>query len=174
MKVLVLDNDRTMRDLLAYALRGRGLSPVVAEGLEEAERALADVDGLLLDFQLGEGQTGAAVARRWAEEERLPPFWLVTGMPEDPEVQGLRELGELQKVVGKPFSLLELVEGVEDTLRKLAQLDGAAPDSTYAYTEAWDRFELGPEQETDILPQVPEEEDVRTDMHHASGPDSVE
>ena len=113
-----------MRELIAFALRVRGLETLAVGTLEEAEAAFREVDGLLLDFHLGGGHVGSEVARRWAAEGRLPPFWVVTGMPEDPEVLALKELRELVAVVGKPFSLLELAEGVEVTLRNLAPSAG--------------------------------------------------
>lgn len=120
----MLDNDFRMRDLLAFALRGRGLEVVLTDRLESAEAELGSCDGLLLDFHLGEGRSGAELARKWAGEGRLPPFWLVTGDPEQADVQGLRELEQLRGVVGKPFSVVELAEGVEGTLRTLAPIIG--------------------------------------------------
>ena len=66
MKILVLDNDRSMRELFALALRMQGLESVTVGTVEEAEAALPDVAALLLDFHLGGGHSGAVVARRWA------------------------------------------------------------------------------------------------------------
>lgn len=136
-RVLVLDNDRQMRELLGFALRRRGLEVLACAGVEEAEAALAEADALLLDFHLGEGHSGAELARRWSSESRLPSLWLVTGMPEDPEVRALEQLPELVEVVGKPFSVIGLAEGVEDTLRRLAPSRGGpekaspCPDGHY-------------------------------------------
>lgn len=161
MRVLVLDNDRTMRELIAFALRVRGLETLAVGTLEEAEAVFREVDGLLLDFHLGGGHVGSQVARRWAAEGRLPPFWVVTGMPEDPEVQALKELKELVAVVGKPFSLLELAEGVEATLRNLAPSGGGSESVSPLKDGIYDEFspqaELAPLASSEALagPGVP-------------------
>lgn len=116
MKVLILDNDRSMRELVALALRMQELDCVAAGTVEEAELALPESAAVLMDFHLGGGHSGAAVARRWAAEGRLPPFWLVTGTPEDEEVRALAELPQLRAVVGKPFSLLAFAREVKMSL----------------------------------------------------------
>lgn len=156
MRVLVLDNDRTMRELISFALRVRGLETLAVGTKEEAEAAFRDVDGLLLDFHLGGGHVGSEVARMWAAEGRLPPFWVVTGMPEDPEVQALKELKELVAVVGKPFSLLDLAEGVEATLRNLAPSNGASATPSPCEERACDDFSPQAEPEPPSPPEVEE------------------
>lgn len=127
MKILVLDNDRSMRELFALALRMQGLESVTVGTVEEAEAALPDVAALLLDFHLGGGHSGAVVARRWAAEGRLPPFWLVTGTPEDPEVRGLSDLPPLRAVIGKPFSLLAFAREVKRSLEPPPAPEAPAP-----------------------------------------------
>lgn len=116
MKVLILDNDRSMRELVALALRMQEIECVMVGTVEEAESALAESGAVLMDFHLGGGHSGAAVARRWATEGRLPPFWLVTGTPEDEEVRALTDLPQLRAVVGKPFSLLAFAREVKISL----------------------------------------------------------
>lgn len=173
LRVLVLDNDRTMRDLLAFALRSRGLEAVAVGEVDEAEAALEESDGLLLDFQLGGGHTGAEVARRWAVEQRLPPFWLVTGMPEDPEVQSLKELRQLIGVVGKPFSLLDLAEGVDNTLRKLAPSAGGEEPLSLDTETTYVPLEPQPSQRATFPPELlVAERDPEGDLH-SKGPASV-
>lgn len=116
MKILILDNDRSMRELVALALRLQEVESLAVGTVEEAESALGEVTALLMDFHLGGGHSGAAVARRWAAEGRLPTFWLVTGTPEDEEVLGLADLPQLRGVVGKPFSLLAFAKEVKLSL----------------------------------------------------------
>jgi DNA-binding response OmpR family regulator len=116
MKVLVLDNDRSMRELVAHALRLQEVECVAVGTVEEAEAVLAGATAVLMDFHLGGGHSGAAVVRRWAAEGRMPPFWLVTGTPEDEEVRSLVDLPQLRAVVGKPFSLLSFAREVKISL----------------------------------------------------------
>lgn len=170
MRVMVLDNDRSMRELMAYALRMHGLEPIAVDGLGAAEEALAACDALMLDYQLGEGLTGAVLARRWREEGRLPPFWLVTGLPEDPEVRALASWPECREVVGKPFSVLRLAEGVRDTLQNLAPLRGGATDASPAAASAQPPGGTIPQEEPR---QTSVEQGLPTDPHHSSGPVSA-
>ncbi len=116
MKVLVLDNDAGMRELLVLALGMQQLQALPAGTVEEAEAFLPEAEALLMDFHLGGGHSGAELARRWAEEGRLPRFWMVTGTPEDPEVHALSALPQFQAVVGKPFRLLGLAQSVAEAL----------------------------------------------------------
>ncbi len=171
MKVVVLDNDRMMRDLLAMALQMQQLEVLPAGTVEEAEAALPEAQALLMDFHLGGGQDGAAVARRWASEGRLPPFWLVTGTPDDPAVQGLRELRQLQEVVGKPFSLLRLAGDVHRSLAPFAVErlpEPLAPEPLRAVEPS-----PAPAEEQ-FPPNSSPKKELEADDQHGRGPDSDE
>ncbi len=136
-RVLVLDNDRTLRTLMTHALSRVGLEAVPAATAEEGEAALDGVAAVLMDFHLGAGRDGAEVLLAWASRPGgLPPCWVVTGMPDHPGLEALEGFAPLQRVVGKPFSVIELAEEVADAVRKLAQSIPSAAEEALAAGEA--------------------------------------
>lgn len=117
-RILVVDNDASMRQLLELAFRQEGHEVFATGCPEKARLALAEggVAAMLLDYHLGAGVSGTILLERWRQERELPPFWLVTGMPDDPEVLAAKELEGCQGVVGKPFPVLQLVADVGELL----------------------------------------------------------
>ncbi|HJM40557.1 MAG TPA: hypothetical protein QGG59_10640 [Planctomycetota bacterium] len=111
-RVLVLDNDSSLRDLLTLALGRVDCEAVPCAHAAAAEEMLPSVDFLLLDLNLSEGNSGEQLALRWQEMSILPPFLLVTGAPDDARIQCLESIPSFRGVVSKPFSILELVEQV--------------------------------------------------------------
>ncbi|MDP6849600.1 MAG: hypothetical protein QGH51_07530 [Planctomycetota bacterium] len=116
-RVLVLDNDLSLRELLALALGRVDCEAVLCAHAQEAEELLESADFLLLDLNLSEGNSGEQLALHWHSKGILPPFLMVTGTPDDARVASLESLPTFHGVVAKPFSILELVEQV----RTLAQ-----------------------------------------------------
>jgi DNA-binding response OmpR family regulator len=116
----VLDNDRSMRGLLALALERGGHEVVQAGTVDEADVALAEgvaVDGMLLDLHLGGGHSGVSVVERWSESKQLAPFLVVTGTPEDASLANLDREELFQGVLGKPFMIDELLLRVAELPR---------------------------------------------------------
>ena len=119
----MLDNDRSMRGLLALALERGGHEVVQAGTADEADAALAEgekVDGMLLDLHLGGGHSGVSVVARWSESKQLAPFLVVTGTPEDPSLASLDGEELFQGVLGKPFMIDELLRRVDELPRSEA------------------------------------------------------
>jgi DNA-binding response OmpR family regulator len=119
-RFLVLDNDRSMRGLLALALERGGHEVVQAGTVDEADVALAEgvaVDGMLLDLHLGGGHSGVSVVERWSESKQLAPFLVVTGTPEDASLANLDREELFQGVLGKPFMIDELLLRVAELPR---------------------------------------------------------
>jgi DNA-binding response OmpR family regulator len=116
-RFLVLDNDRSMRGLLALALERGGHEVVQAGSVDEADAALAEapqVDGMLLDLHLGGGHSGVSVVARWSESKQLAPFLVVTGTPDDASLANLDGEPLFQGVLGKPFMIDELLSRVAE------------------------------------------------------------
>jgi DNA-binding response OmpR family regulator len=119
-RFLVLDNDRSMRGLLALALERGGHEVVQAGTVDEADAALAEgapVDGMLLDLHLGGGHSGVSVVERWSGSQQLAPFLVVTGTPEDASLASLDCEEHFRGVLGKPFMIDELLERVAELPR---------------------------------------------------------
>lgn len=139
MKILVVDNDPGMRNLLAMAFRQEGIETHLTEAVEDAEAFLrsGECAALLMDFHLGAGASGAQFLAGWSQELPMPPFWLVTGTPEEADVEPLRAEDAFQGVISKPFSILDLVAAVRAVAFPPAvnepaalEADGTADDPT--------------------------------------------
>lgn len=118
-RVLVVDDEEEIRDLLANYLSGFGFEvAAVADGPSmRAEAARARPDIVLLDLGLP-GEDGLSLARELRAQPRPPGIIIVTGrgQPVD-RIVGL-ELGA-DDYVAKPFDLRELLARVRATLRKV-------------------------------------------------------
>lgn len=118
-RVLVVDDDETIRTVFSTALRLEGLEPVAAgDGLLALEILATDaIDAVLLDTRMPH-MDGLAVLRamRARPQSRTLPVILVTGQAEVADrVRGL-EAGANDYLV-KPVDLAELVARVKAQLR---------------------------------------------------------
>ena len=120
-KVLVIEDDRHIAEILRMALATQHFTPIVAgdggTGLSEARRLLPSL--ILLDLMLPV-MDGWEVCRRLRADEktRLIPIIMVTAKGEEEDrVAGL-ELGADDYVV-KPFSTRELVARIRALFRRM-------------------------------------------------------
>ncbi len=122
-KILVVDDEPSIVDVLAYNLTKAGHQPQIAR---DGERALELVhaeqpDLVILDLMLP-GMDGLEVCKALRKESDLPIIMLTAKDEEIDRVVGL-ELGADDYVV-KPFSVRELMARVKSVLRR-AQLKPA-------------------------------------------------
>lgn len=119
-RLLLVEDDTTMRDTVASYLRRAGYDIVTAA---DGERALAlfaadGADVVLLDLMLP-GLSGFEVARRMRVIRRDQPLIMVTARGQEHErVQGLAQGAD--DYVTKPFSLRELDLRIRALLRRSA------------------------------------------------------
>jgi len=119
-RVLVVDDDQTVAEVVVSYLRRRGMTADhVADGLTALDRIRSsDPDLVILDLMLP-GIGGLEVCRQLRAEraERVPAIIMLTARGEESDrVLGL-ELGA-DDYVTKPFSPRELVLRVESVLRR--------------------------------------------------------
>jgi two-component system OmpR family response regulator len=116
-KVLVVDDDAHIRDVVCFALRRAGYQPLAAgdgkAGLEMAARELPAL--IILDILMPE-LDGTEVCRRLRAQSDVPLIFLTSKDEEMDRILGL-ELGADDYVV-KPFSPGELVARVKAVLRR--------------------------------------------------------
>ena len=136
-RVLLVEDDATLRETVAYNLRHQGYEVVEAENglmaLEAARREQPDV--VLLDVMLP-GIEGFEVCRLLRKETNLPILMLTARSDEVDRVVGL-EMGA-DDYLTKPFSMRELMARVKALLRRAelireelaAELRDAAPATT--------------------------------------------
>jgi two-component system response regulator RegX3 len=129
--VLVVEDEESFSDALAYMLRKEGFEVVVCptgpEALEAFDRNGADL--VLLDLMLP-GLPGTEVCRTLRQRSNVPVIMLTAKDTEVDKVVGL-ELGA-DDYVTKPFSTRELVARIRAVLRRL----GEAEDLPAATLEA--------------------------------------
>jgi DNA-binding response OmpR family regulator len=123
--VIVVDDETTLRETLAEALRQDGLQVLTAaDGKEALERFRAgSPDLVLLDLMLPQ-VSGIEVCRILRRESTVPIVMLTARDGEIDKVVGL-ELGA-DDYVTKPFSLRELMARIRTQLRRLDSLDEGA------------------------------------------------
>jgi two-component system response regulator RegX3 len=119
-RVLVVEDEESYSDALAYVLRKEGFEVAVAatgpEALEEFDRAGADI--VLLDLMLP-GLPGTEVCRRLRQISNVP---VIMVSAKDTEVDKVVELGA-DDYVTKPYSPRELVARIRAVLRRGTEVD---------------------------------------------------
>jgi len=122
-KVLVVDDDPHIRDVVCFALRRAGYRPLTAgDGLAALDIAGRETPALvILDILMPE-LDGTEVCRRLRKGSDVPIIFLTSKDEELDRILGL-ELGADDYVV-KPFSPRELVARVKTVLRRKVPTEG--------------------------------------------------
>lgn len=115
--VLIVEDDPSLRTLLARRLQESGFKAISAQSAPEAYRALSDhdIDLVLLDVMLP-GTSGLDICRTIRRDRNLPIIILSARTDETDRVLGL-ELGA-DDYVPKPFSTKELLARIRAVLRR--------------------------------------------------------
>jgi len=124
-RILIVEDEPAIRDMVAFALRKGDYAPVPAGDAREAQAAIADrvPDLILLDWMLP-GTSGLELARRWRRESltREIPIIMLTARGEENDRVGGLEAGVDDYVV-KPFSARELLARIRAVLRRSREDD---------------------------------------------------
>jgi two-component system, OmpR family, alkaline phosphatase synthesis response regulator PhoP len=126
-RILVVDDEQSIRTIVEYALRDAGFTVLTAARGDDALRTVEreQVDLVVLDLMLP-GVDGLEVCKRIRAERNVPIIMLSARGEELDKVLGL-ELGA-DDYVTKPFSPRELVSRVKANLRRARiEPDRAAP-----------------------------------------------
>jgi len=117
-RVLIVEDDRSLADVVARALESAGFTSSVAttgaNGMSQAESQEPEL--VILDLGLPD-MDGTEVCRQLQEKSRIPVIMLTARAEEHQRVAGL-ETGATDYVT-KPFSVRELVARVKTILRRL-------------------------------------------------------
>ncbi|MEN1940985.1 phosphate regulon transcriptional regulator PhoB [Luteimonas sp. MJ246] len=124
-RILIVDDEPAIRDMVAFAVRKGDYEPVHAADARQAQEAIADrvPDLILLDWMLP-GTTGIELARRWRRESltREIPIIMLTARGEENDRVGGLEAGVDDYVV-KPFSSRELLARIRAVMRRSREDD---------------------------------------------------
>jgi two-component system phosphate regulon response regulator PhoB len=119
-RILIVDDEPAIRDMVAYALRKGDFEPAHAGDAREAQASIAErvPDLILLDWMLP-GTSGLDLARRWRREAltRDIPIIMLTARGEENDRVGGLEAGVDDYVV-KPFSARELLARIRAVMRR--------------------------------------------------------
>src|SRR5262245_52239912 len=116
-KVLVVDDDPHIRDVVCFALRRAGYQPLTAgDGLAALDVAARELPALVILDVLMPELDGTEVCKRLRKGSDVPIIFLTSKDEELDRILGL-ELGADDYVV-KPFSPRELVARVKTVLRR--------------------------------------------------------
>ena len=154
-RVLVVEDEPSIAELIAVNLRHSGFSPTVVFDGAAAQREIDAVlpDVVLLDWMLP-GQSGAELARQWRKQARtkaVPIIMITARSDEGDKVQGLDAGAD--DYITKPFSTQELLARIRAVLRRRApevvndsvQVGSLALDAaTYRATFKGQELKLGP------------------------------
>ena len=123
-RILVVDDEQTVRESVGYALQQEGFDVTLAADGEDAEGHLSDdnFDLLILDIMMP-GKSGLDICREVRAESPVPIILLTAKDAEVDKVVGL-EVGA-DGYVTKPFSVRELLGRVRAQLRR-RELDRGA------------------------------------------------
>jgi two-component system OmpR family response regulator len=120
-RVLVVDDEEAIGDLVATTLRYEGFEVDVAtSGRDGLARVKSfHPDALILDVMLGDIDGFEVLRRLRAEGERVPILFLTAADAPEDRVRGLTLGGD--DYICKPFGLAELVARVRVVLRRTAR-----------------------------------------------------
>jgi two-component system OmpR family response regulator len=124
--ILIVDDDREIRDLLARFLDKHGLRVTTAADGREMHRVLdgSRIDLIVLDLMLP-GEDGLTLCRNLRAKSAVPIIMLTAMGEETDRIVGL-EMGA-DDYLAKPFNPRELLARVKAVLRRAEQRPAAGP-----------------------------------------------
>lgn len=141
-KILIVDDDPRLRDLLRRYLGENGFNVLVSENSEAMKRLWVreHFDVLILDLMMP-GEDGLAILKRLRAEKDMTPVIMLTARGEDVDrILGL-ELGA-DDYLGKPFNPRELLARIHAVLRRRPRQDAPGAPSMENEVVKFGDFEL--------------------------------
>lgn len=121
--ILLVDDEASIRDMLAIALEAADYNVLQAENAQQAHACIIDrhPDLVLLDWMMP-GTTGLELLRRLKRDElteKIPVIMLTAKAEEDSKISGLDAGAD--DYIAKPFSPRELISRVKAVLRRIGR-----------------------------------------------------
>jgi two-component system phosphate regulon response regulator PhoB len=154
-RILVVEDEKAVRDMIAFGLRRAGYDVHEAEDCREARARMVDVrpDLMLVDWMLPD-MSGLELTRslkRSRDTEEIPVIMLTARSTESDKVGGLE--GGADDYITKPFSPRELLARIQAVLRRaqpagggdILEADGLKlNDSSHRVSSGEREISLGP------------------------------
>lgn len=131
-RILIVEDEPNIRELVAYNLTANGYEPVMAEdGLQGIEMAVSEKpDLILLDIMLP-GKNGYDICRELRQAGNKTPIIMLTAKNEEiDKVLGL-EFGA-DDYISKPFGIRELMARIKAVLRRTVEAASAGSSGNEA------------------------------------------
>ena len=141
-RVIVVDDDARIRDLLRRYLTQEGFEVVLAEDGKTLTRLLTreNIDLIVLDLRLP-GEDGLSICRRLRAAKDMTPIIMLTAKVEDVDrIVGL-EVGA-DDYLTKPFNPRELLARIHAVLRRRPTLEAPGAPSQATQTVSFGPFEF--------------------------------
>ncbi|MCC3371512.1 response regulator transcription factor [Cohnella sp. REN36] len=127
-KVLIVEDEKAIADLLSYGLEGEGyetrIAATGAAGIREVELFRPDL--LLLDWMLPD-MSGLDICKKVTAERNIPILMITAKNDITDKVLGL-EFGA-DDYITKPFDLREVLARIRSIMRRLAQANRAGEEA---------------------------------------------
>jgi putative two-component system response regulator len=174
-RVLVVDDDPQIRELLVRVVTSAGYACDTATGVDEARSALGEAahDLVLLDVYLADG-SGLSLARELSGTREGPAVVMVTG-EDDPDLVRIALDAGAFGYVTKPFRRSDVAIAIDNALRRRQserasrtrrdELEDAVIDRTAAVHDALERMRLAQEDTILRLSQAVDLRDPCTGSH---------
>lgn len=129
-KILVVDDEQNLCEILAYNLRNDGYEVTEANSAEEAlELPLAAFDLMLLDVMIG-GMSGFDLAHRLKTEEKTAHIPIIFLTAKDTEQDMLHGFGlGADDYIAKPFRIMEVLARVKAVLNRSTHSTQVSPET---------------------------------------------
>ena len=129
-KILVVDDEQNLCEILAYNLRNDGYEVTEANSAEEAlELPLAAFDLMLLDVMMG-GMSGFDLANRLKTEEKTAHIPIIFLTAKDTEQDMLHGFGlGADDYIAKPFRIMEVLARVKAVLNRSTHSTQVSPET---------------------------------------------
>ena len=128
-RILITEDDETIRTALSVILRDNGFEPVLAVNCREATDCFDGCELCLLDLMLGDG-SGLDVLKVIREKSSMPVI-IISCMDDNSDISKGLDLGA-DDYVTKPFSSKVLVSRINALLRRSGGFSDGIPDGLTA------------------------------------------
>ena len=128
--ILIIDDDKMLRDTLAIGLRKADFDVITAESAEYADEILAKVsfDAIVLDRMM-DGQDGLSFLKQLRERGDNTPVIMLTALSgAENAIDGLS--GGANDYMAKPFQLRELILRLNNVIKNTPDNSLKSPDYT--------------------------------------------